>query len=488
MRIITALSLILFFYTSVFSSDPDLKYLSDQYKKHALAPQDLRSMNHELLLPQLNKIADKNPKVKLTRVGSSVENRSINMLSFGSGDTRLLLWSQMHGDEPTATASLLALFNFLAQNDDQEFVQNLYENLSINAIVMLNPDGAERFQRRNVQDIDINRDARLLQSPEARTLKAVKDSINPDFGYNLHNMNGREMVGDSRKLLNIAFMAPPYNFEDEDTPTRMRAKKLVVYMKEVLDNFIEGHISIYKADYMPRAFGDAMQNWGVSTVLIESALHDQQDPDYLVQMNFIALLASFDAIASEKLNEVDARKYDDIPIEGRSLFDLMIRDVIIYNGDSIPPFRGDIGINIQTRTINDSLDERGTISDIGDLSIITGGRHEIDGSGLTAMPGLIAFDDSPDVTELYLQGVTSVAGTNDSSATEPMIPPASFPLDPYRIFSLTKKRANDLKQNAGWIKRGKNADIIIFKTDDSGMFKSENIRFVIKNGKIVFKY
>ena len=318
-------------------------------------------------------------------------------------------------------------------------------------------------------------------------LKSVKDSINPDFGYNLHNMTGREMVGDSRKLLNIAFMAPPFNFEDENTPTRIRAKQLVVYMKDILDNFIAGHISIYKADYMPRAFGDAMQNWGVSTVLIESALHDHKDSDFLVQMNFIALLASFDAIAGNKLADIDAQKYDNIPIEGRALFDLMIRNVLIFNGDKISAFRGDIGINIFQKSINDSLVEKGKISDIGDLSIVTGGRNEIDGSDLAVIPGLIAFDDSLKAEDLYAQGITFVSGLDDSSYTEPLIPPKSFNLDQQEIYNLTKKRAMDLNQNAGWIKRGKNADLIIFIIDESGMFNSENIQYVIKNGKIAYK-
>ena len=36
----------------------------------------------------------------------------------------------------------------------------MLDNLTIHVVPMLNPDGAERYQRRNVQDIDINRDAR----------------------------------------------------------------------------------------------------------------------------------------------------------------------------------------------------------------------------------------------------------------------------------------------------------------------------------------
>jgi hypothetical protein len=487
MRSFSLIIIILLAFNFALSSDLNLNDLSEQYKKHVLAPEDLRSLKHDFLVTQLQQIAEKNSKIQMIQVGSSVEGRSINMLSFGSGKTKLLLWSQMHGDEPTATAGLLAIFNYLAENSDLPFVENLYNNISINAIIMLNPDGAERFQRRNVQDIDINRDARLLQSPEARTLKAVKDSINPDFGYNLHNMTGREMVGDSRKLLNIAFMAPPFNFDDQDTPTRIRAKQLVVYMKDVLDNFIEGHISIYKADYMPRAFGDAMQNWGVSTVLIESALHDHDQADFLVQMNFIALLASFDAIADNKIAGIDAKRYDNIPIEGRSMFDLMIRNVLIYNGDDIPAFRGDIGINILNRSTNDSLIERGQISDIGDLSIITGGRIEIDGSDLAVMPGLIAFDDSLKPQDLYARGITLVSGSEVPSQHKPLIPPKSFDLDHRQISNFTLRRAMYLNQNTGWIKRGKDADLVVFQLDESGMFKAENIRYVIKNGQIVYK-
>jgi hypothetical protein len=480
--------LFMMFYASVSSQDFDADFFVSEFSKYDLAMENLRDMKHDFVLNQLHVIAGRSPEITIRQVGTSVEGRSINMLSFGAGPMTLLLWSQMHGDEPTATASLLALFNYLAQNPESEFVKNLHNRLSINAIVMLNPDGAERFQRRNAQDIDINRDARLLQSPEGQTLKKVKEELNPDFGYNLHNMTGREMVGESKKLLNIAFMAPPYNKENEDTPTRIRAKKLVVLMKDILDKFIAGHISIYKADYMPRAFGDAMQNWGVSTVLIESALHDHQDAHFLVKMNFVALLASFDAIAGEKLNQVDASLYDEIPIEGTPLFDLMIRNALIYNGTVIPPFIADIGINIDQNFADDSLENAAFIRDLGDLSIITGGRQEIDAGNLAIMPGLISVNPNADSNEMYKCGITTNYGNTGTSGNKLVIPPGSFPLDPALIGSYTFHLADSLGiKKTGKIMRGQKADLVIFEKTEDDRFDCQQIKFVIKNGKIVYQ-
>ena len=47
---------------------------------------------------------------RMEQIGESVEGRSINHVQVGSGSTRILLWSQMHGDEPTATSALFDLF------------------------------------------------------------------------------------------------------------------------------------------------------------------------------------------------------------------------------------------------------------------------------------------------------------------------------------------------------------------------------------------
>ena len=55
----------------------------------------------------------------------------------------------------------------------------ILSTLTLHVVPMLNPDGAERFQRRNAQSIDINRDALRLQTPEGRALKALRDRLQP---------------------------------------------------------------------------------------------------------------------------------------------------------------------------------------------------------------------------------------------------------------------------------------------------------------------
>ena len=54
----------------------------------------------------------KSGNFSLKPLGQSVEGREINLISFGSGKNSILCWSQMHGNESTATMALFDLFNF----------------------------------------------------------------------------------------------------------------------------------------------------------------------------------------------------------------------------------------------------------------------------------------------------------------------------------------------------------------------------------------
>jgi hypothetical protein len=479
---------VLFMITPILLSAEDfnVQKLYNEFSKYILTPVNLMEMKHEFVVEKMHHIHKLNSNIVFEEIGKSVEGRSINMFSFGKGDTKLLLWSQMHGDEATATAGLLAIFNFIAQNFDSKFVKSIYDNLSIHAIIMLNPDGSEHYQRRNAQGIDINRDAQRIASPEGKILKKMHERILPDFGFNLHDMRGKETVGESGELLTAALMAPPYNKENEDSPTRIRAKKLAVMIKKNLDIFIEGHVARYKAEYMPRAFGDAFQNWGVSTVLIESGIPNISEPHHLTRLSFISLLAAFEAIAEGTVDGADPAEYEAIPLEGIQLFDLLIENALIYNGKNTVPFKSDLGINISKIWKENKTVLTGTIEDIGDLSI-TSGRTVIETENMLVTPGfIVASDKSPE--NLLKMGITTAVPTSNPGVSNLPSFPMEGTITPDSISIYTSLSAEALKiDKKGIIDIDMIADLLIFQTKDPASISIEDLKYVIKNGEIVFR-
>jgi hypothetical protein len=458
----------------------------DEFPQYILTPVNLMEVKHEFVVGKMNDIRNLDDRIKLEEVGKSVEGRSINIFSFGEGDTKILLWSQMHGDEATATAGLLSVFYYFAKNLDQDFVQNLYKNLTINAIVMLNPDGSENYDRRNSQGIDINRDAQHLASPEAQTLRKMYERLQPDFAFNLHDMRGKETVGETGEILTKALMAPPYNNANEDSPTRVRAKKLSVIIKKTLDNFIEGHVARYKADYMPRAFGDAFQHWGVSTVLIESGIPNSPEPHHLTRLSFISLLAAFDAISDEYVDDIDAAEYEKIPLEGIQLFDLIIENATIFNGKKYGPFKGDIGVNISKSWKDNKTVLKGTIEDIGDLSV-TSGRTIIKGKNLVVAPGFIAVsDETPE--NAAKKGITTTIAPDHSEAKDLATYPDTGEISYEAIYSLTGGQAGVLAlENLGTLDIDSIADLSIFEQRDKNVLSINDLKYVIKNGQVIYQ-
>src|SRR6187401_2104180 len=65
------------------------------------------------------------------RVGASLEGRSINMITTGTGPFGVLLWSQMHGDEPTATAALFDVFEYFSRHRGDPLVERILSSLTL---------------------------------------------------------------------------------------------------------------------------------------------------------------------------------------------------------------------------------------------------------------------------------------------------------------------------------------------------------------------
>lgn len=365
--------------------------LNNIYEDIKISPDIPQALKHERLMQILQELKKKFPRrFHVEKIGESVENRDICMVRFGTGPRKILMWSQMHGNEPTATNALVDIFNYLLTHKDDEFVQELLNGATLYAIPMLNPDGAEKNHRRNAQGIDINRDARDLASPEGRLLKSIRYRLDPQFGLNLHDQNGRRTVGNTNKIVAIALLAPPFDENENDNRNRIDAKKLAAVAYQALSPYIYGHMARYDASYMPRAFGDSMQYWGTSTLLLEAGGWYEDDPDFLVKMKFIAILEVCHAVATESYQQANPGIYDTLPQNDKELFDLMIRNATIIDGTGQPPFRSDIGINYTFSAEGDRLTYRGTITDLGDMELFAA-KEIIDGTGMLVVPGLIGL-------------------------------------------------------------------------------------------------
>jgi len=479
------LIVVLLFCQNLFSSEID-QHFFNIYAKYRNVPENLMLMKHEHVVNEIKNIHNINSKITVEKVGESIEHRSINLVSFGEGKIKVLLWSQMHGDEPSATAALLAIYKYFAKNFDNPFIKNIYSNLSIHSLIMLNPDGAEKFQRRDALDIDINRDARLLQTPEGRVLKNMQERIKPDFGFNLHNMGGRETVEGTDKILKFALMAPPFDTENNDNPTRIRAKQLAVQIMNTLDIFIKGHVAKYRADYMPRAFGDAMQNWDVSTVLIETGSYTGDESIFLEKLNFVTILSALNAMAEGTLKTIAPKLYDDIPLEGNKVFDILIKNALIINGNQNDPFYGDVGININYYLNDGKIDTVGKIEDIGDLSVFYG-KKTINEDYLIITPGFILSKHGGILSALDLLrcGITTEYEMAEQFENKffSIMDKGNSKLNVEKIPEMTSIPAKKMNfQNKGIIKRNFMADILIFKQNKNSTLELANLKYVIKNG------
>lgn len=310
-------------------------------------------------------------------IGHSVEGREIYRLSIGTGSIPVLLWSQMHGDESTATLALFDVMNFLVSDeDDKDFKIMLLQRCTFYFIPMLNPDGAERCQRRNSQGIDINRDFLALQSPEAVLLKKQQELLRPAFAFNLHDQDSLWSVTGSKSPALISLLAPPAEQSLEFTPSMRRAIRIIASLYTFLEEEIPGKIGRWKDEYEPRAVGETFQKAGIATILIESGgYHDEASKQYVRKLNFDALLYAFRLIASqEPQHEAAAVKiYETIPLNTKEIFHIVIRNCRVRTAAGLISL--DIGLNHEP--IDYSEQRRFFIADMGDLSPFSAYR-EID--------------------------------------------------------------------------------------------------------------
>jgi hypothetical protein len=323
-------------------------------------------------------------RIGLSRLGESLEGRAINAVTLGSGPVTVLLWSQMHGDESTASMSLADLVNWFASAPAADTLrQTLADRLTITMIPMLNPDGAERFVRENRVGIDINRDARRAATPEGRILRGIRDSIKADFGFNLHDQ-GTRTAGEDGPVVAIALLAPAADEERSWGPVRQFARQVAAVIAATLEPDLGQRMARYDDEFTPRAFGDNMQLWGTSTVLIESGLlaGDPQKQE-LRQLNVVALLSALHAIATGEYRDHSTAAYDELPMNLSLSNDLLLLggELILGGGE---PIRADVAIRYEDAVARTGP-RYGEIGDLADVAAVD--TLDVTGMFLHAEPG-----------------------------------------------------------------------------------------------------
>ncbi len=373
----------------MMNSTQDIEFLekvNNRYENYREKTITYRRFKHSDIKPLIIDLEKKNFTVN--KAGESVQHRDIFLIKWGNGKTKVFLWSQMHGDEPTATMALLDLFNFLSSDDEFNDFRNLIKDkLELYFMPVVNPDGMELYRRRNIFEIDINRDAVKQQTPEGKLLMNTFKNIKADFGFNLHDQSTRYSVGNSANPVTLAFLVPTVDYEKSLSPKREDAMKLVSRIFKNISHFIPGNIAKYSDEFEPRAFGDNFQKLGTRTILVESGGY-KNDPEkqHIRRMNFLTLLSAFKSIAEESYKNEDTKVYNEIPFNEKFIMDLVLRNLTVKEKES--EHIVDIGINREEVNWNDAKEFylKSSIEDLGDLSNFFG-YEEYDLKGMEVTKG-----------------------------------------------------------------------------------------------------
>jgi hypothetical protein len=95
------------------------------HEAYALPALTSRKFTHAELWQILGTLVDEAGCLSREEIGRSAEDRPLFAVRFGRGPLRVLLFSQMHGDEPSHTMGLADLLCYFAREPDDERVRRL---------------------------------------------------------------------------------------------------------------------------------------------------------------------------------------------------------------------------------------------------------------------------------------------------------------------------------------------------------------------------
>lgn len=300
--------------------------LNSYFETHKETSLFHRYITLDHISPLLNKHEN---KFAINEIGTSVLGEPIHAIKIGNGNLKILMWSQMHGNESTTTKSIFDLCNLFAESDSAQ-IKDILNSCTIAIIPMLNPDGAKAYTRLNANEVDLNRDAKDLSQPESRTLKTFFNNFKPDFCFNLHGQRTIFSAGKTNFPASVSFLAPAQDEKCTITKNRKVAMEIIVVMNTMLQEQIPNQVGIYDDTFNINCVGDMFQSHHIPTILFEAG-HFPADYSREETRKYIfhSLLTAIQQIA---LTQVDGSRYDkyfEIPQNEKLFYDVIIRNASI---------------------------------------------------------------------------------------------------------------------------------------------------------------
>lgn len=295
---------------------------------------------NDLKLKDINEryITNKHLEVVLSRLdrsifsisngGASAQDKPIYRIDFGMGKFKVLLWSQMHGNEATTTKAVLDLVSSINIDEHSDWL-NFF---TFTFIPILNPDGAEAYTRVNANGVDLNRDSSDLTQPESRFLRAVFEDLKPDLALNMHDQRTIFSAGTTEHPATISFLAPSYNKNCEVNDIRFFAMQLIASMHDVLKEHIPNQIGRFDDAFNINCIGDMFTFLGVPTILFEAG-HYPNDYNREKTREIVtqALIVLFNSIVNESYKKYNESHYLSIPQNEKNFVDVIIENYTTNN-------------------------------------------------------------------------------------------------------------------------------------------------------------
>ena len=234
-------------------------------------------------------------------------------------------------------------------------VRGILSSLTLYVVPMLNPDGAERFQRRNAQSIDINRDALRLQTPEGQRAEgacAIASSRASASTCTTRAGARRSAIRRSRRRSRCCRSpstkprsenAGPQAHEEDLRGHPRRARAVRVGSDRPLRRRVRGarvrrqHHAVGHAGGADRDRPVAVGGAGPGARPPELRRHPRRRSTRW---------------RPATVDRADPQRYESLPINESGVLYVLVRNATVISGAGVPPFIADIGI-VANRRVRD---------------------------------------------------------------------------------------------------------------------------------------